>query len=155
MQTSLDKHLWNQISLLLSKRSVSWVYGNFDQLWTDEYYSTESNWLSQTMWVHGVQGRTDNTKWNFSFTRAFEQLFQVVGNPLQMTLPNTTQLFIKFDNPSILTEKEEEAYSIGSLVADCGGVLGLFIGFNFIMVWDVIHTSMRKLKFERNMQWNI
>ena len=69
-----------------------------------------------------------------------------------MTLPNTTQLFIKFDNPSILTEKEEEAYSIGSLVADCGGVLGLFIGFNFIMVWDVIHTSMRKLKFECNMQ---
>ena len=62
-----------------------------------------------------------------------------------MTLPNTTQLFIKFDNPSILTEKEEEAYSIGSLVADCGGVLGLFIGFNFIMVWDMIHTSMSHL----------
>ena len=34
--------------------------------------------------------------------------------------------------------REEEAFSFVSLVADCGGVLGLFIGFNFLMIWDWI-----------------
>ena len=44
--------------------------------------------------------------------------------------------------------KEEEAYSFLSLVADCGGILGLFIGFNFLMVWDwiIIVFSMIPLK---------
>ena len=44
--------------------------------------------------------------------------------------------------------KEEEAYPFLSLVADCGGILGLFIGFNFLMVWDwiIIAFSMVSLK---------
>ena len=36
---------------------------------------------------------------------------------------------------NVLVLKEEEAFSFGSFVADCGGVLGLFVGFNFLMVW--------------------
>ena len=39
---------------------------------------------------------------------------------------------------SVEVLKEEEAYSFLSLVSDCGGVLGLFIGFNFLMVVDAI-----------------
>ena len=39
---------------------------------------------------------------------------------------------------NVLVLKEEEAFSFGSLVADCGGVLGLFVGFNFLMVWEWI-----------------
>ena len=35
---------------------------------------------------------------------------------------------------SIIMEKEEEAFSFESLVADVGGVLGLFIGFNFLEI---------------------
>ena len=31
-------------------------------------------------------------------------------------------------------EKEEEAFSFESLVADVGGILGLFIGFNFLEI---------------------
>ena len=37
---------------------------------------------------------------------------------------------------NVLVLKEEEAFSLGSFVADCGGVLGLFVGFNFLMVWE-------------------
>ena len=33
---------------------------------------------------------------------------------------------------------EQEAYPILSFVADVGGILGLFIGFNFLMVWGMI-----------------
>ena len=37
---------------------------------------------------------------------------------------------------NVLVLREEEAFSFGSLVADVGGVLGLFIGFNFLEVWE-------------------
>ena len=43
---------------------------------------------------------------------------------------------IIFATASVQVLREEEAFTFGSLVADCGGVLGLFVGFNFLMVWD-------------------
>ena len=46
--------------------------------------------------------------------------------------------------------KEEEAYSLDSLVADSGGVLGLFIGFNFLMIWEWIVGCIKLLS-----RWNI
>ena len=36
---------------------------------------------------------------------------------------------------NILVLKEEEAFSFGSFVAECGGILGLFIGFTFLELW--------------------
>ena len=47
-----------------------------------------------------------------------------------------TELNLAYTDNSIEVQKEEEAYSFLSLVADVGGVLGLFIGFNFLMIWD-------------------
>ena len=47
---------------------------------------------------------------------------------------NVTLLNAVFASSSILMEKEEEAFSFESLVADVGGVLGLFIGFNFLEI---------------------
>ena len=47
----------------------------------------------------------------------------------------TTQLWPMFSSESILVRREEEAYPFSSLLADCGGTLGLFIGFNFMMMW--------------------
>ena len=43
-----------------------------------------------------------------------------------------------FGSSQVQLEVEEEAASFSSLVADCGGTLGLFIGFNFMMLWDLI-----------------
>ena len=52
-------------------------------------------------------------------------------------VPNSyTNLILIYASASIEVLKEEEAYSFLSLVADCGGVLGLFIGFNFMTIWD-------------------
>ena len=51
-----------------------------------------------------------------------------------------------FDSSNILTETEELAYSLSSLVADCGGVLGLFVGFNFLMIWDFLEYGMKKMR---------
>ena len=43
-----------------------------------------------------------------------------------------------FSTDIIQIQKEVEAFPFSSLVADCGGVLGLFVGFNFLMIWDWI-----------------
>ena len=45
------------------------------------------------------------------------------------------------DSVEVLTE--EKSFPFGSLVADCGGVLGLFIGFNFLMIWDWIMKCLK------------
>ena len=39
-----------------------------------------------------------------------------------------------FSSPKVVIEKEEEAYPPASFVAECGGLLGLFVGFNFLLV---------------------
>ena len=55
-----------------------------------------------------------------------------------------TMLWLIYSAP-VQVLKEEEAFSFGSLVADCGGVLGLFIGFNFLMVWDWIVWAVERM----------
>ena len=71
--------------------------------------------------------------------------FQLADEPFNARHPNTG-VKIMFDRPGIITETEELAYSLSSLVADCGGVLGLFIGFNFLMVWDFLCYGIQKIK---------
>ena len=65
--------------------------------------------------------------------------------------PNVTRLNIKFDSPVISTEQEVKAYSFGSLIADFGGLLGLFVGFNFLMIWDCILYGLKCLKSKREL----
>ena len=42
-----------------------------------------------------------------------------------------------FGSSRVEIEEEKEAVPFTCLVADCGGILGLFIGFNFTMIWDL------------------
>ena len=63
--------------------------------------------------------------------------------------PNVTVLSIQFDSPVITTEQEVMAYSLGSLIADFGGLLGLFVGFNFLMIWDCILYGLKCLKSKK------
>ena len=60
---------------------------------------------------------------------------------------NLTPLYISFSSSKITVEKEVVSYSYLSFVADCGGLLGLFIGFNFVMFWDLIVIIYQKIKF--------
>ena len=49
-------------------------------------------------------------------------------------------------NDVINIEKELVSYSGLSLVADIGGSLGMFLGFSFLMVWDVAVTLLMKIR---------
>ena len=66
-----------------------------------------------------------------------------------MTATGKTELWAAFASDTVTVKREEEAFSFGSLVADCGGVLGLFIGFNFLMVWDWIIIMLERLPIVR------
>ena len=50
--------------------------------------------------------------------------------------PNATHIWLTMASPKITVEKEVESYSVTTFVADWGGLLGLFVGFNFLMIWD-------------------
>ena len=77
----------------------------------------------------------------------------MVGEPqlIPSNNPNVTRLDIKFDSPVITTEQEVMAYSFGSLIADFGGLLGLFVGFNFLMIWDCILYGLKCLKSKKKL----
>ena len=56
-----------------------------------------------------------------------------------------TSIRPSFVSNKIEVLKEVEAYPVLSLLADVGGVLGLFIGFNFLMLWDWIVWGVEKI----------
>ena len=63
-----------------------------------------------------------------------------------MERANSTEVQLVFQSSTVEVLKEEQAYSIESFVADMGGVLGLFVGFNFLMFWDFIILLKTKWK---------
>ena len=75
--------------------------------------------------------------------------FKIVEEPYQVKKRKNlslTPLYISFSSSKITIEKEVVSYSYLSFVADCGGLLGLFIGFNFVMFWDLIVIIYQKIK---------
>ena len=63
-----------------------------------------------------------------------------------------TSLSPSFVSTKLQVVREVPAYPALSLVADVGGVLGLFIGFNFLMVWDWIVLGVEKFWSMRKRQ---
>ena len=57
-----------------------------------------------------------------------------------------TRIKFWFGSPKVTVEKEVWSYSTRTFVAECGGLLGLFIGFNFVMIWDLIVIVYQKIK---------
>ena len=73
------------------------------------------------------------------------EFYQLADTPLY-TQPesNKTLIFILFSSSTVILEREEKAFSFQSLVADVGGVLGLFIGFSFLGLSEFVVVWIRK-----------
>ena len=66
-----------------------------------------------------------------------------------------TVLVPMFGSSTVTVLREEEAYSLLSLVSDCGGLLGLFIGFNFLIFWDSVVWAARRILPRRFQQADV
>ena len=63
---------------------------------------------------------------------------------MRVPAPNTN-VAIMFENSIVHVEKEELAYPMSSLIADSGGIMGLFVGFNFLMIWKSLISFTKKI----------
>ena len=45
-------------------------------------------------------------------------------------------------SPYMLVETEKLVYTVETLVAEFGGTLGLFLGFSFMNLWDVVEIAL-------------
>ena len=51
-------------------------------------------------------------------------------------------MILKNTSPYLLVETEALVYTVESLVAEFGGTLGLFLGFSFMTLWDVVEFAV-------------
>ena len=72
-----------------------------------------------------------------------------------MPQENQTILTIVKASSSVVIEKEEEAFSFGSLLADIGGVLGLFVGFNLLMIWELFIFCIKRAPCDKLQKLNV
>ena len=54
-------------------------------------------------------------------------------------------LEIFYATRNVIIEKEEFSFPLTSLVSECCGILGMFIGFNFLMIWDFLVVFLYKI----------
>ena len=77
---------------------------------------------------------------------------KVIGEPLIIPYKDKGTILVpRFATASVQVLTEVEAFSFGSLVADCGGVLGLFLGFNFLMIWDCVVMIVEKIQHKKSL----
>ena len=83
---------------------------------------------------------------NFSYLKTF----QIAEQPIYFERPfvsdeENLQVYITFAVSTISVEKEVEAYPWTSFVADYGGLLGLFVGANFLGYFEFVLALLHRL----------
>ena len=56
---------------------------------------------------------------------------------------NTT-VGIIYGTSLVSVETEQLAFPLPSVIADCGGILGLLTGFNVLMIWEFLVLIVKK-----------
>ena len=79
--------------------------------------------------------------------------YSVVGTPLKWEMKGVSYINLFYTSTDIITSQEVLLYPFDSLVSEFGGALGLFLGFSFLGLLDIIQTScstlMTRLKIDR------
>ena len=63
--------------------------------------------------------------------------YKIAGTPMNM-FPEKFGLTLGFAKAEIMEEEEVYVYGFVSFVSEFGGSLGLFLGFSFLMVWELL-----------------
>ena len=68
-----------------------------------------------------------------------------ISEPPSTYPSNRTTVTPFFTSNRVQVLREEEAHPLDSFIADIRGVLGLFIGFNFVRIWNWKEWTIRKV----------
>ena len=58
-------------------------------------------------------------------------------------MANVSLIDVRYSQTSLVKRKEILLYPLSSLVAGFGGTFGLFVGFSFLMFWDLLEVVAR------------
>ena len=75
----------------------------------------------------------------------FQKYDLQISEPPSTYQNNKTTVTPFFTSNRVQVLREEEAHPFDSLIADIRGVLGLFIGFNFVRIWNWKEWTIRKV----------
>ena len=53
----------------------------------------------------------------------------------------TPGIVLRLSESKVKTKTEKVIYSVESFISEFGGAMGLFLGFSFIMLWDLLVLS--------------
>ena len=73
---------------------------------------------------------------------------RLVGSPLVVN-PNNYGFQLSFAKTEAWEEREALIYEFVSFVSEFGGSLGLFLGFSFFSVWDILEHVLVVLDLHR------
>ena len=76
--------------------------------------------------------------------------YSIVGTPRKFEVKGFSYISLFYTSTDITTSQEVLLYPFDSLVSEFGGALGLFLGFSFLGLLDIIQTAftaiMERLK---------
>ena len=52
---------------------------------------------------------------------------------------------LSFSTDVLTVMEEDYVYPLDSFIAEFGGALGLFLGFSFLMIWDLIQFGLESI----------
>ena len=124
-----------------------WISRNISALGNCTQRSELTRFLRRVRWSAGMDDKTLFDSFGCLMPCSYID-YKLAEAPIRGSLDNynETIVSIRFDSPTITTEQEEMAYRLVSLIADTGGLLGLFVGFNFMMFWDCVSLVLKFLK---------
>ena len=67
--------------------------------------------------------------------------YSVVGTPLKWEMKGVSYINLFYTSTDIITSQEVLLYPFDSLVSEFGGALGLFLGFSFLGLLDIIQNG--------------
>ena len=80
--------------------------------------------------------------------------YSVVGTPLKWEVKGEPFVNLFYTSTDLMTSQEVLLYPFDSLVSEFGGALGLFLGFSFLGLLDIIQTGcnniLTRIKIDRS-----
>ena len=71
--------------------------------------------------------------------------YSIVGTPSEYEMPNGVYITLTYASTDVTESEEVWLYPFDSLVSEFGGALGLFLGFSFLGIFDIVKFCIKSV----------